>query len=206
MPNRILRAPIRQSQRWNALNFFSQSLYIRILTLVDDYGRYEAHPQLLANECFPYGDDKGEPVSRDAVEQSLQCICSANMAVLYEYEGKKLLQLLRWKEHARTDSKFPECPKEALNSKCCANAVQMITSPPSPSPTPSLSGDAPRNGKLSGAETVKRDGELRRVREKIQTITRRYNPGQRHSDKDRDELAKLKAREKELLDILDLIC
>lgn len=136
MPNRILRASLRQSQRWNSLSFLAQSLYVRILTLVDDYGRYEAHPQLLANECFPYGDDKGEPVSRDALEQSLRSICTANMAVLYEHEGKRLLQLLRWKEHARTDSKFPECPKELLNSKCCANAVQMITSPPSPSPSP----------------------------------------------------------------------
>jgi len=141
MPNRILRAPIRQSLRWNKLSYFDQTFYVRLITLVDDYGRYEAHPQLLANEAFPYGDPEGLPITCDAIAQSLQIICCAGMALVYEVEGKKYLQLTRWKEHARTDSKYPECPKEALHSKCTANAQQMITSPPtlSPSLSPTLS-------------------------------------------------------------------
>jgi hypothetical protein len=69
----------------------------------------------------------------------LKSICDAGLAVIYENDGNKYIQLLRWKEHARTNSKFPECPNEVLHSKCTANAQQMITSPPSPSPSPSLS-------------------------------------------------------------------
>lgn len=135
MPNRILRAAIRQSRRWNQLTFLQQSFYIRLLTLVDDYGRYEAHPQLLASECFPYGDDRGSQITCTAIAEHLRSICTARMAIVYENEGNLYLQLTRWKEHARSASKFPEPSAEQLRSNCCALEVQMITSPPSPSPS-----------------------------------------------------------------------
>jgi len=137
MPNRILRASLRQSRRWNSCSFFDQSFYIRLLTLVDDYGRYEAHPQLLANECFPYGDDKGLPVSCESIDRSLAVIREAGLAVIYENQGNHYIKLLRWKERVRTTSRFPEPSDSQMTVKCLSNGKQMIASPPSPSPSPS---------------------------------------------------------------------
>ena len=53
MPQRFLRPGITTSRRWNSLDWDSQSFYIRLLTLVDDYGRFDADPQLLKSYAFP---------------------------------------------------------------------------------------------------------------------------------------------------------
>ena len=138
MPNRILRASLRQSHRWNKCGFFDQVFYVRLLMLVDDYGRYEAHPQLLANECFPYGDPSGVPVTCQSIDKSLTVICSSGLARVYEVDGSKYIQLNRWKERVRTESKFPNPPNDSqMTVKCLSSDRQMLASPPSPSPSPS---------------------------------------------------------------------
>lgn len=156
MPQRLLKPTIRQSERWNQLPWFEQSLYIRLITLVDDYGRYEAHPMLLRNEAFPYGDPDGNDVPVERVEAALETLSCGNspegMLNLYISDGKKYLQLLRWKERVRSESKYPEMgdddaenyiiSKEAeeMTAECgqmSACCEQMTASPPSPQPTPS---------------------------------------------------------------------
>ena len=130
MPQRLLRPQIRQSERWNRLSFFEQSLYIRLLTLVDDFGRYEAHPILLAHEAFPFGQPDGKPVPPEMISSALQTFENkcCQMLSRYQSDGKDFLQLTRWKERPRSDSKFPQ-----PDNKC----PQMLSSPPSPSPSPS---------------------------------------------------------------------
>ena len=40
MPHRVLRPPRSSSERWNRCQPMAQSLFIRLLTLVDDYSRF----------------------------------------------------------------------------------------------------------------------------------------------------------------------
>jgi hypothetical protein len=114
----------------------AQSLYIRLLTLVDDYGRYEADPELLASEAFPYGDPQGNCCHLSAIVSSVLGLMRGGLITTYQdSEGKIYLQVLRWKERIRTESKFPDPKKCNLltnDSKCW----QMIASPPSPAPAP----------------------------------------------------------------------
>lgn len=137
MPQRLLRPSIRQSKRWNRLSYFEQSLYIRLITLVDDFARYEADPELIRSEAFPYGDPEGNVVQVTAVDSACQQLTAKDMMVIYEVGGVKYLQLTRWKERVRADeSKYPgpECGQMTANDSRCQ---QMFASPPSPSPTPS---------------------------------------------------------------------
>lgn len=136
MAQRLLRPAIRQSKRWNRIPYLAQTLYIRLLTLVDDYARYDADPELLTSECFPFGDPNGQPIPVPTIDGALLTLASKDMLQLYELDGKRYLQLTRWQERVRSESKWPDPKKCTLltnDSNCC----QMIASPPSPSPSPS---------------------------------------------------------------------
>ncbi len=54
MPNRILREGILTSERVNLLSWEAEVFYRRLMSVVDDYGRFHAHPALLrrlASRC-----------------------------------------------------------------------------------------------------------------------------------------------------------
>src|SRR3990167_11311858 len=53
MPNRILREGILSSERINTLSVHAELFYRRLLSVVDDYGRFFAHPALLRSACYP---------------------------------------------------------------------------------------------------------------------------------------------------------
>ena len=90
-------------------------MFIRLITLADDYGRYEAHPMLIRNEAFPYGDPDGKDVPVEKVDSALRALCGQNdgsgLIQLYEVGGTRYLQINRWKERARSESKYP-CPTD----------------------------------------------------------------------------------------------
>ena len=162
MPQRLLRPQIRQSERWNRLSYFEQSFYVRLLTLVDDYGRYEAHPVLLAHEAFPFGDPDGKPITPNMISNALTTFSSkcCQMLSCYQSDGKMFLQLSRWKERPRSDSKFPN-PADICQ--------QMIASPPSPSPSPSPAPEpqqAPANAEIPTWEEVSDHAKGHAVTEK----------------------------------------
>jgi len=133
MPQRFLRPGIRTSKRWNRCDWPSQSLYARLLTLVDDHGRYEADPELLRSEAFPYGDPAGECLQLTTVAGMLRTLAAKELLLLYKTGEKEYLQILRWQERARSQSKFPEPTRQQLTT------VDNKCSPPSPSPSPSPS-------------------------------------------------------------------
>lgn len=133
MPKRFLKPGITTSEAWNACDFDTQSFYIRIITLVDDYGRYDGRPPILKAHAFPLNDrvtlPKIEKMSRELVENDL--------ATFYKAGNKTVLQLQRWEERVRSPSKFP-----AFDSTCeqmYADVRKCTPPPPSPSPTSSPS-------------------------------------------------------------------
>jgi hypothetical protein len=122
MPNRYLREEIITS-RWNKCSWMAQSLYIRLLGLVCDFGRYEADPTVLCAQAFPT-----YPHFRRRTVEKLLCELAENgLILLYTVEGKPYLQILRWRERVRTlKSRYPR-PAIDENSADAGNCV------PSPS-------------------------------------------------------------------------
>lgn len=133
MPQRFLRPGITTSQRFNSVDWVAQSFYIRLITLVDDYGRYEADPRLLRSHVFPYGDSRGEDVSMTTIENICKQMLAKKLVFFYSVAGKNYLQLTKWKEHARSASRYPEPNCEQLTT------FDIKCSPPSPSPSSSPS-------------------------------------------------------------------
>lgn len=121
MPTRILREGILTSEPINQLSMQSELFYRRLMSVLDDHGRFFAHPSILRASCYPLQLDR---VSEADVKQMLS-ECTSN-AVLVIYNGGKHLFCPNFRQQTRAVSKFPEPPTELL-SRCTANDKQMCT-------------------------------------------------------------------------------
>lgn len=127
MPQRFLRPGIRTSDNWNACSWKAQSLYIRLITLVDDYGRYDGRTAIIHGECFALRSDI-KPQETAALVGELS---NKKLVVIYEVDSKKYLQLLKWQERTRGESKYPD-PNLGQTLTNPAESCGIL--PPSPSP------------------------------------------------------------------------
>lgn len=131
MPNRILKAGLRSSERWDACTWQAQSFYVRLLTLVDDYGRYEADPVLLRSEAFPRRED----IRAQQVIAWSEELEKHRLVVFYKASGKQYLALTNWTERIRSESKFPDPPAECGHLLTNDSRCSLSTPTPSLSPT-----------------------------------------------------------------------
>lgn len=105
MPNRILREGILTSERVNALPSEAEIFYRRLMSVVDDFGRYPAHPALLRAALYPLQLDR----VREANMERLLAACEkVRLVRLYVVAGKRYLELLDFGQHVR--AKHSKCP------------------------------------------------------------------------------------------------
>ena len=123
MPTRVLREGILTSPRVNKLNANEELFYRRLMSVVDDYGRYYAHETLLRAACYPFQLDR---VKEDSISKHLAACVDARLIFPYTVNGTAYLQLLDFRQQTRSDSKFPE-PDKQLYSECLAIAKQLET-------------------------------------------------------------------------------
>lgn len=119
VPNRILRDGILTSERVARLGWPAEVFYRRLMSVVDDFGRYYASPMLLRAACYPLHLDK---VSDSDIGKWLAVCAEAGLVRVYPAkDGKRYLQMLDFRQQVRaTASKFPQPPPE-----CAADAQQM---------------------------------------------------------------------------------
>ena len=119
MPNRILREGILSSERVAQLSWPAEVFYRRLISVVDDFGRYYATPMLLRAACYPLGLDR---VSDSDIGKWLGETRKAALVGTYQVEGKSYLEVLDFRQQVRaTKSRFPQMP-----SGCVADAQQVI--------------------------------------------------------------------------------
>jgi hypothetical protein len=126
VPNRILREGILTSERVERLNWAEEVFYRRLMSVVDDFGRYYARPALLLAACYPLLLKK---VSDSDIEKWLSACENAALVRVYPaLDGKRYLQLLDFKQQVRAAaSKFPPPPDD-----CAADAQQMLSTSAAP--------------------------------------------------------------------------
>jgi hypothetical protein len=138
MPQRFLRPGIRTSPRWNSVSHEAHTLYIAILTLVDDYGRYDGRASVLWAEAFAVWNEQNP---RNVVDpQRTVVLCQeldvAKLIHFYEVDGRRYLQVIQWQERARHSSHWPAPPQD-FDSERQRNDSEILPPSPSPSPSPS---------------------------------------------------------------------
>jgi len=122
MPNRILREGILTSEAVNSLSWAEETFYRRLMSVVDDFGRYYASPKLLRAACYPLHIDKVSDA--DVGKWLTSCVTAALVSVYPASDGKRYLEVLNFKQQVRAkDSKFPHPIGE-----CVADAQQVHSS------------------------------------------------------------------------------
>jgi len=121
MPNRILRDGILTSPKIAKLGWPEEVLYRRLMSLVDDYGRYFADASVLRGHAYPRQLSK---VSDSDVVKWIRAIEEAGLVRVYLAEdGERYLEIVNFGQQIRaTKSKFPQPIFNEIN----CNQLQSI--------------------------------------------------------------------------------
>lgn len=114
MPNRIIRESSRTSPTLAALSDSAERLFWRLVTAVDDYGRFEADALIVKGMCVPLLGWSVKKVEK-CLEEFSQLISEwdAPLVSYYTIDGRRFGQMNGWSKHqrpARLASKFPDPP------------------------------------------------------------------------------------------------
>jgi hypothetical protein len=112
VPNRIVRENILTSVAVCSLGWPEEVFYRRLLSIVDDYGRYEAFPQLIRSRCYPLQTDQ---VRVADISRWMAACQKAGLIAIYEAFGKQYLEVSKFGQQQRTQSKYP--PPPSIDSK-----------------------------------------------------------------------------------------
>lgn len=106
MPSRILREGILTSERVAALAWDEEVFYRRLMSVVDDFGRFHGNPKLVRAACYPLHLEK---VSDADIVKWLRATEKAGLVSVYPApDGKRYLEMLDFRQQVRAkDSKFP---------------------------------------------------------------------------------------------------
>lgn len=111
MPQRIVRDSILTSERVDQLDHSAEVFYRRLMSVVDDFGRYDARPSILRAACYPLRIDK---VREADISRWIAACVKAGLIVLYEVAGKPYLELLNLQDRRRAKhSKYPPPPADS---------------------------------------------------------------------------------------------
>lgn len=116
MPDRVLRAGILTSDSVNSLTWPGEIFYRRLMSIVDDYGRYDGRPEILLGQLYSL---KLGTVSRRDVEGWIRETETAGLIKTYTVNGKPYLEMVRFDQRLRAKkSKWPspagELPSPAV--------------------------------------------------------------------------------------------
>ena len=133
MPDRLIRESICSSETLNQLNDFEERFWHRLIVNCDDYGRFDARPEILKARLFPLMDGK----TKKDMTGALSKLASVGLVELYEVDGKPFLRVVTWDKYQRVRakrSKFPEpvgacCQMTADDSNSRRNPIQSESNP-----------------------------------------------------------------------------
>jgi len=115
MPTRLIRDSITKSESIDTLSWFEEVFFYRLITIVDDYGRYDARLKVLKSDLFPLKD-----ITIKQIESALNSLSTAGMVQVYMYDQRPFLQLVNWEKFQtirNKRSKYPTPPPSGNNSQ-----------------------------------------------------------------------------------------
>lgn len=133
MPDRLIRESICTSETLNQLNDFEERFWHRLIVNCDDYGRFDARPEILKARLFPLMEGK----TKKDMTGTLSKLASVGLVELYDVDGKPFLRVVTWDKYQRVRakrSKFPEpvgacCQMTAYDGNSRRNPIQSESNP-----------------------------------------------------------------------------
>lgn len=118
MPNRLLREGIISSERVDQLDWPAEVFYRRLMSVVDDFGRFDGRPKVILAACYPL---KAGHVREADIQRWIAACVKAGLVRLYSVDKRSYLLLVDFRQLIRAKkSKYPDPPE------CSADAVQTL--------------------------------------------------------------------------------
>jgi len=106
---RSLKPELWQDEKIGRLSRDARLLFVGLITLADDDGRFRALPALILGHVFPYDDD-----ALKRLEKWMAELCALGLVVRYEADGMQYGELPGFRNHQRIskprDSIIPPPP------------------------------------------------------------------------------------------------
>lgn len=115
MPNRIIKEACRTSETLDILSAEAERMFWRLLTVADDFGRFEADARILLSTCFPLKVGSLKVVT---VEKWFEELVAAGLIVIYAIESKRFGYFVTWEKHQQKRAKFSKYPEPTPDSIC----------------------------------------------------------------------------------------
>ena len=123
VPNRMARDSARSSRTLAQLSDFGERGFWRLMLYADDFGRFEADPEIVRVECFKRMLDK---VSVAHAEQMLRECVAVGLIFLYEVEGKTYGEFVNADKYFTRRAKHSKYPSATQTPRTCdADATHM---------------------------------------------------------------------------------
>lgn len=144
MPARLLREGILDSERVNSLSWPAEVFYRRLMSVVDDFGRFDARASVLRTRLYPVQVERVR--EKDIAEWLRECE-SAGLIALYTVTAKPFLYFLGLGSPRAKVSKFPGPPPQTAataENTFASKCVQVLSDVP-------YSGSGSYSGSNSGS-------------------------------------------------------
>ena len=109
MPSRLLREGILDSTAVNELSFPAEVFYRRLMSVVDDYGRFDGRPAILRGRLFALKIDSVREA--DITRWIAECV-KAGLLALYTVDAKPYILFTKLGSPRAKESKYPPPPSE----------------------------------------------------------------------------------------------
>ena len=107
MPNRFIRESCRTSPNLALLSHGAERFFWRLITVADDFGRFEAAPDVLLCACFPKLLDR---VKITHIKDWLTEVVTCQLVTTYVRESRTYAFFNTWDKHQRTRAKHSKYP------------------------------------------------------------------------------------------------
>lgn len=163
MPKRDISEKCRTSPTLAALTSDAERFWWRLLTMVDDYGRFEANPKVLNGTCVPLLDWTDKKVMKCLEEFAIEREPDRKPLVLYYVvKGRVYGEMVSFQEHQRKRNSIPKFPPVKSGTRImpplaasCRELPQVAASSVSDTDT------VTPNPSASGAQSLSTRGTLR---------------------------------------------
>jgi hypothetical protein len=117
MPNRIIRESARTSPTLDALSDGAERFFWRLVTLADDYGRFEADPRVLLAGCFPLRVGR---LAVPQVQEWLQELVTGGAVRRYDADGRCFGVFVHADKYFTRRAKHSKYPPPPAGDGTCA--------------------------------------------------------------------------------------
>ena len=114
MPNRIIKESICVSEDIDALSWFEEVVFYRLLVNCDDFGRYDGRPAVIKGKLFPLKEEKLKTRDLTAALNKL-----AKIGLIAFYNGGKNLYVTKWENHQNIRAKKSKFPDPVASDIIC---------------------------------------------------------------------------------------